>query len=316
MKNKTVLVTGGCGFIGSNLVPKLEALGYKVNILDNLSKGSLDYVEKTNAKIFIGDIRDRKIVSEALIGVSSVIHLAAYGSVVESVDDPVENFDINVTGSFTVLDECRKACVKKIIFSSTGGALIGNALPPVDETSIPKPISPYGSSKLCCEAYCSSFSHSYNMDITALRFANVVGPVSWHKKGAVTAFMKSIMDGEDITIYGNGEATRDFLYVDDLCQGIIKTLQTSLPGFQPIHLASGKEVSVSELATLICRVAHSDNHPIVYCDKRIGEVERNFANYSLAKELIDFHPKTSLDKAIKLTWDWFEEYNSKFNLND
>jgi UDP-glucose 4-epimerase len=154
------------------------------------------------------------------------------------------------------------------------------------------------------------------MDITALRFANVVGPVSWHKKGAVTAFMKSIMDGEDITIYGNGEATRDFLYVDDLCQGIIKTLQTSLPGFQPIHLASGKEVSVSELATLICRVAHSDNHPIVYCDKRIGEVERNFANYSLAKELIDFHPKTSLDKAIKLTWDWFEEYNSKFNLND
>jgi len=302
MSNK-VLVTGGCGFIGANLVPKLESLGYEVNILDNLSKGSLKYVESTNAKVFVGDIRDKKIVSESLQGVF------------ESVNDPEENFNINVTGSFTVLNECRKADIKKIIFSSTGGALIGNAIPPVNENSIPRPISPYGSSKLCCEAYCSSFSHSYGMDITALRFANVIGPISWHKKGAVTVFMKSIMSGENITIYGDGKATRDFLYIDDLCQGIVQTLQTTLPGFQPLHLSSGREYSISELATLICQTSGSRKHSINYCGKRIGEVERNFADFSLARKLINFKPKVSLNEAIKLTWDWFERYGKEVDLD-
>jgi UDP-glucose 4-epimerase len=303
-----VLVTGGCGFIGSNLISMLEDLDYQVNILDNLSKGSLDYVKKTNAKVFVGDIRDEKIVSEALKGVSSVIHLAAYGSVVESVIDPMENFDINVTGSFTVLNECRKSGVKKIIFSSTGGALIGNTTPPVSETSLPRPISPYGSSKLCFEAYCSSFACSYSMDITALRFANVVGPISWHKKGAVTAFMKAIIDNKKITIYGDGRATRDFLYVHDLCYGIIQALQTPLSGFNPIHLASGQEVSVKELADSICNVAKVVNYPIEFLDRRVGEVERNFADHTLASQLINFYPTTSFQEAIELTWNWFKSY--------
>ena len=305
MSNK-VLVTGGCGFIGANLIPKLEKLGYQVNILDNLSKGSLDYVDKTNAKIFIGDIRDSKIVSEAMFGVTSVIHLAAYGSVIESVENPLENFDINVNGSFTILNECRKAKIGKLIFSSTGGALMGNATPPVNEKSIPKPISPYGSSKLCFEAYCSSFSHSYSMNITALRFANVIGPVSWHKKGVVTSFIKAIMSGNKIIIYGDGKATRDFLYVDDLCRGIIQALKASLTGFQPLHLSSGKEYSVNYLAELICDVSSAKNCSIDYYEKRIGEVERNFADYSLAHEMIGFEPKVSLREAVKLTWDWFK----------
>jgi UDP-glucose 4-epimerase len=306
-----ILVTGGCGFIGANLIPKLEKLGYEINILDNLSKGNLKYIENTRSKVFIGDIRDKNIVFESLNGVSSVIHLAAYGSVVESVDDPVENFDINVNGSFTILNECRKANIKKIIFSSTGGALMGNATPPVNERSIPRPISPYGSSKLCFEAYCSSFSHSYNMDIIALRFANVIGPVSWHKKGAVTAFMKAIMNGENIVIYGNGKATRDFLYVNDLCQGITQALQASITGFQPLHLSSGKEYSINYLAKLICEASNANNCSIDYYEKRIGEVERNFADYSLAQKMIGFEPQVSLEDAIKLTWDWFCSYKTK-----
>lgn len=307
--NNRILVTGGCGFIGANLIPKLEENGYKVNVLDDLSKGSLKYIESTNAKVFIGDIRDKKVVAESLDGVSSVIHLAAYGSVVESISNPEENFDINVNGSFVVLNECRKANIKKLIFSSTGGALMGNSTPPVNEESIPRPISPYGSSKLCFEAYCSSFSHSYAMNIVALRFANVIGPISWHKKGAVTAFMKSIMSGESISVYGDGKATRDFLYVDDLCQGIIQTLQSSIFGFQPLHLSSGKECSVSDLANLICKVSDSKNHSIEYFESRIGEVERNFADCSLAQQLIDFHPRVDLESAIELTWKWFQSHD-------
>lgn len=304
-----ILVTGGCGFIGSNLIPALEKKGYNVTVLDNLSTGNLNYIINTKARIIQADIRDDVAVSSALETQNGVIHLAARGSVIDSVSDPVENFDVNVKGTFTLLNECRKKHIKQFIFASTGGALIGNTKPPVNEQSLPRPISPYGSSKLCGEAYCSSFAHSYNMNITALRFANVIGPVSWHKKGAVTAFMKAIMNNKPITIYGNGNATRDFLYVNDLCQGIIKAYQASIPGFTPVHLAGGREVSVKELAQLICEVAGKPDHPIQYLEKRIGEVERNFAYYELAKKLFGFSPDTELHTAIKDTWNWFLEQN-------
>ncbi len=305
--NEKILVTGGCGFIGANLVPKLLGKGYKVVVLDNLSKGSFDYIKKHNIDFIEGDIRNKSDIKKALLGVDGVIHLAAFGSVVESVNDPEENFDINVRGTFTLLDSCRSIGVKKIVFSSTGGALIGNAVPPVDESSIPRPISPYGSGKLCCEAYCSSFAHSYGMNITALRFANVIGPYSWHKKGAVTAFMKAIINNTDIEIYGDGEATRDFLYVDDLCDGIISAYIKSLPGFNPIHLSSGKEVSVNELASEIKLVASVPDHPVIHYEKRIGEVERNFATFDLAKKLLDFSPKYDLRQGLLNTWRSFND---------
>jgi len=306
-----ILVTGGCGFIGANLIPLLVGGGYQVRVLDNLSRGSMAYLQNISIDIHRGDIRDSQVVKKSLEGVNGVIHLAAFGSVVESVQSPEENFDVNVRGTFTVLNECRKVGIKKFIFSSTGGALIGNAEPPVDETSIPRPISPYGSSKLCCEAYCSSFAHSYDMSITALRFANVIGPISEHKKGAVTAFIKSIMDGKKITIYGDGGATRDFLYVGDLCQGIVCAYKKSLDGFNPIHLASGQEVSIKKLAELIAKTSGQPNYPIEFLGKRIGEVERNFANYDLARSVLGFIPSTSLEKSIDITWNWFKDYLAK-----
>lgn len=306
-----ILVTGGCGFIGANLIPILVKSGYRICVLDNLTRGSTAYLKNIPVDIRRGDIRDGQVVKMSLEDVDGVIHLAAFGSVVESVQSPEENFDVNVRGTFTVLNECRKAGIKKVIFSSTGGALIGNAEPPVNETSIPRPISPYGSSKLCCEAYCSSFAHSYDMSITALRFANVIGPISEHKKGAVTAFIKAIINGEKITIYGDGTSTRDFLYVGDLCKGIVSAYKKSLDGFNPIHLSSGKEVSVKELAELISKVSGKPDYPIVFLDKRIGEVERNFANYDLAKSVLGFIPSTSLEKSIDMTWNWFKDYLTK-----
>jgi UDP-glucose 4-epimerase len=306
-----ILVTGGCGFIGANLIPMLIAKGFDVRVLDNLSKGSKQYVSGCNVEIHEGDIRNELDVAKALVGVDGIIHLAAFGSVVESVTDPVENFDNNTKGTFVLLNESRKAGVKKFIFSSTGGALIGNAVPPVNESSVPRPISPYGSSKLCCEAYCSSFAHSYDMSITALRFANVIGPVSWHKKGAVTAFMKALLNEKPITIYGDGSATRDFLYVNDLCGGIISAYEKSLTGFNPIHLASGREVSVKELAEAIMVVAGSMGHAIEYLDTRVGEVEKNFATYDHAKDVLGFEPSVSLKEGLEKTWQWFVDEHAK-----
>ncbi|MGB5835221.1 MAG: NAD-dependent epimerase/dehydratase family protein [Thiohalocapsa sp.] len=301
-----ILVTGGCGFVGANLVPLLEASGYRVRVLDNLSKGDRGFLAGTKAEIQVGDIRDRGAVGHALADVGAVIHLAAFGSVVESVADPEENFDVNVRGTFVMLDECRKHHVGRFVFASTGGALIGNAEPPVDERSLPRPISPYGSSKLCGEAYCSSFAAAYGMQITALRFANVVGPWSWHKKGAVTAFVKAIMADQPILIFGDGSATRDFLFVDDLCVGIRAGLKSSRRGFAAYHLAAGREVSVKTLADLVRQTAGRPDYPIVFRDKRPGEVERNFATYDRARADLGFKPQYSLEQALDLSWRWMQ----------
>jgi UDP-glucose 4-epimerase len=302
-----ILVTGGCGFIGANLVPMLRAIGHHITILDNFSRGSLDYlVDGSSYTVVKADIRDEDVVANVASGKDAIIHLAAYGSVVESVVEPEENFSINAEGTFKVLNAARRAAVGQVIFASTGGALIGNAAPPVNEQSVPRPISPYGASKLAGEGYCCAFGNAYNMSVTALRFANIVGPISWHKKGAVTAFFKAIMNGSPIRIYGDGTATRDFLYVEDLCRGIIAALNAQKPGFNVYHLASGREVSVKELAEIACQVASAPDHPILYDPKRKGEVERNFAAYDLAEQELGFHPSVAIEEAMGLTWKWFQ----------
>jgi UDP-glucose 4-epimerase len=302
-----ILVTGGCGFIGANLVPMLRKLRHDVVIVDDLSRGSPAHLDDAGAYTIIGaDIRDEKAIREAAAGADAIVHLAAYGSVVESVADPADNFSINVEGTFSVLNAARRAGVRKMVFSSTGGALIGNCTPPVSEASVPRPISPYGASKLAGEGYCCAFAHAYDMSVTALRFANVVGPISWHKKGAVTAFFKAIMAGQPIRIYGDGSATRDFLYVEDLCRGITSALDATLPGFNAFHLASGREVSVKELAGIACAVASVPDHPIAFDPRRKGEVERNFASYELAEKVLGFRPRVSLEDAMRFTWQWFQ----------
>jgi UDP-glucose 4-epimerase len=300
-----VLLTGGCGFIGANLAPMLRARGHRVTILDNLSRGKTTHLDDPSAyRIVEADIRDGEAVYRAAAGRDAVIHLAAYGSVVESVAEPRENFGINVEGTFCVLDAARRAGIARVVFASTGGALIGNAEPPVDERSVPRPISPYGASKLAGEGYCCAFAGAYDMSITALRFANVVGPISWHKKGAVTTFFKAIMEGRPIRIFGDGSATRDFLDVGDLCRGIIAGLEVGRPGFNVFHLASGRETSVRELAEVACRVAGVPEHPIEYELKRRGEVERNFANFDLARRELGFEPTLSIEAAMERTWRW------------
>lgn len=307
-----LLITGGCGFIGANLMPMLRAKGHDIAILDNFTRGSRDYLDDAGAYTIVdADIRDEEAVVKAAAGKDAVIHLAAYGSVVESVAAPEENFSVNAEGTFKVLNAARRAGVGQLVFSSTGGALIGNATPPVNEQSVPRPISPYGASKLAGEGYCCAFANAYDMSVTALRFANVVGPISWHKKGAVTAFFKAIMEGNPIRIFGDGSATRDFLYVEDLCRGIIAALEAKKPSFNAYHLASGREVSVKELAQIACKVAAAPDHPIHFDPKRKGEVERNFANYDLAKKELGFNPTVTIEEAMARTWAWFLDYSLK-----
>ena len=299
------LVTGGCGFIGANLVPMLVGRGADVRILDNFALAGPERVAGTGADVVEGDIRDRDAVARAMDGVEAVIHLAAFGNVVDSVAEPHENFDVNARGTLNVLAGAAAAGVRRFVFASTGGALIGDAPPPVDESSVPRPISPYGASKLAGEGYCHAYRGSYGLETVALRFANVYGPRSEHKKGAVTAFIRRALGGEPLIIYGDGSASRDFLYVQDLCRGIVAAL------FHPaadgvIHLASERETALVELARLIVDISGA-GVPIEHEPPRRGEVERNFAMARRASELLGFQPTLTLEDGLARTVEWFRD---------
>jgi UDP-glucose 4-epimerase len=299
-----ILVTGGCGFIGANLVPRLVNGGYDVVVLDSMVTGNPQYLGGLPVKIIEGDINDEQALRKAIDGATSVVHLAAAGSVVDSVANPAANFRANAEGTFHVLDAARAAAVNRFVFSSTGGALIGNATPPVDEQSLPKPISPYGASKLAAEAYCHAYAKAYGLHTVATRFANVYGPFSGHKKGAITAFFRAASEGKPIVVYGDGQASRDFMYVDDICAGIELALTADVPAGSVYHLATGVETTVNELADLCRRVAGVADHPIEHRPTRPGEVERNFASYDRARDELGFQPQVGLASGLESTWRW------------
>ncbi len=238
------LVTGGCGFIGVNLTSRLAAQGNRIRILDNLSLGKREDVEPLGVELQAGDIRDYTAVTKACQGMDTVVHLAAHTRVIESVTDPELNFEINAIGTMNVLRACRDAGVKKFIFAfpTTGGAILGEQEPPVHEGMVPRPVSPYGAGKLAGEAYCSAFYGSYGLNTVALRFSNVYGPFSYHKGSVVAQFFRNLMQKEPIVIYGDGEQTRDFLYVSDLVDAILLADKANTPG-EVFQIASGRETS-------------------------------------------------------------------------
>jgi UDP-glucose 4-epimerase len=300
----TTLVTGGAGFIGANLVPMLLEGGTNVRVLDSLVTGEPARLSP-EVELVEGDVRDPDALARSAAGVDAVIHLAAAGSVAESVADPLPNFETNARGTLLTLNAAMQAGVERFVFASTGGALIGDAEPPVDETSVPRPISPYGASKLAGEGYCHAFRGSYGLNTMALRFANVYGPHSERKKGALTAFIQRAMRGEPLEIFGDGEATRDFIYVGDLCAGILAAHERrDVQGV--LHLASERETTIAGLARLVLDATGSDSE-IVNLDRRRGEVERNFAIARRAGEVLGWKAEVSLEEGIERTVAWFRE---------
>lgn len=299
-----ILVTGGCGFVGSNLVSLLIQRGYRVWVLDNLSRGRKEYLDSLQGvELVTADITRPDEIEDAFEDVDAVIHLAAMGSVVESVQEPSLNFQVNVQGTFNVLNACVKNGVSRLIFSSTGGALIGNATPPVNETSLPKPISPYGASKLCCESYCHAFAKSYGIETICLRFANVYGPNSEHKTGVINKFFQAVKQDEPFVIYGDGSSTRDYIHVSDLTAGIVLALEASELKNEVIHLASGREVSLNQLVETVAEATKYSTPRTQYLPARTGEVDRNFANYEYANQLLGFEPKTEMLEGLTRLWE-------------
>jgi UDP-glucose 4-epimerase len=305
---KRFLITGGAGFIGSNLIRSIAGQGVEIRVLDNLSAGRASDLEGLPVELVVGDIRDRELVGRVMAGVHVVVALAAHTGVVQSVEDPARDMSVNVTGTMNLLEAAVRHRVERFIFASTGGAIVGEAAPPVHEEMPPRPVSPYGAAKLAGEGYCSAFWGSYGLATIPLRFANIYGPFAYHKGSVIAKIFRQILAGREITIFGDGGQSRDFLFVEDLCQAIKAAVTAEVPFGQPIQLGTGEETTVNSLVGLMRRVVGEANFPPVrHAPTRPGEVQRNFMNITRARDTLHFNPATSLMAGLQKTWRWFME---------
>jgi UDP-glucose 4-epimerase len=301
-----ILVTGGAGFVGATLVRRLVAGGYRVRVLDNLSTGDLAHLSGVDVSLLKGDVRDAAALDAAVAGCDAIIHLAAAGSVPASVADPAANFEANVVGTFRVLDAARRHGVPRVVLASTGGALIGDATPPVNERSLPKPVSPYGASKLAGEGYAHAFAKAYGLRTVAVRFGNVYGPWCGRKRGVLNAYFTALRSGQPLVVYGDGTASRDYVHVSDIARALQLALEhPDVPGGTVLHAASGVETTVVALADLCRRAAGRPDHPIEFRPARPGDVGRNFASYDLARDLLGYSPTVRIEDGIPELWEWF-----------
>jgi UDP-glucose 4-epimerase len=306
---KKTLITGGGGFIGSNLIRRIRERGgqEELVVLDNETMGSARDLPKAALFYQRGDICDPEAVALAARGCDTVIHLAANTRVVESIDDPQLNFEVNVRGTFNVLLAARDAGARRVIIASTGGAILGDVEPPVHEGMVPQPIAPYGASKLAAEAYGHAFAGAYGMQVMSLRFSNVYGPLSHRKGSAVAHFFRQILDRRIITVFGDGLQVRDFVFVDDLCLGILQAIDSDAHGV--FQLGSGRPTSINELLEEMRGTVGPAWWPEVrYEAARAGEVKRTYCDITKSQRAFDFHPATKLPDGLSATWQWFLDH--------
>jgi UDP-glucose 4-epimerase len=299
-----LLITGGCGFIGASLVSRLaHSPEIAVRVFDNESTGHRAHLKDFSGEFVHGDMRDAAAVMAAVEGVDAVVHLAADTKVMDSIADPAFNFAVNVQGGFNLLEAMRAQGVKRLVSASTGGAILGDTPPPVHEEMAARPISPYGAAKLMMEGYCSAYAGSYGWAALSLRFSNVYGPRSFHKGSVIAVFFKDVMRGRPLVVYGDGEQTRDFVFVEDLCDGIVAGLRGGASG--AIQLGSGSPVTINALIEAMREVVAPAPIVVDYRPHRPGEVRHSWCEIGKARAELGFQPRTSLKEGLWETWRWF-----------
>jgi UDP-glucose 4-epimerase len=299
----TALVTGGAGFVGSALVRLLDERGYAVRVYDDLSSGSPELLEGTGAELVRGDVRDLGALERAAAGCDVVFHLAAGTGVLPSIEDPFADFDLNGRGTLSALWVAHRVGARRLVFSSSNAPLGAGAYPASEEKPV-APLSPYGASKAAGEAYCSAFHGAYGLDAVAVRFSNAYGPRSAHKGNVIPLFIRRVLAGEELVVYGDGTQTRDFVYVADLAEGLVLAAEAEGIGGEVFQLASGVETSVNELVRLLGRHAGRElalrNEP-----PRAGEIQRNYSLVDKARERLGYAPSVPLAEGLRRTWEWF-----------
>lgn len=299
-----IIISGGAGFIGSSLAIRLLKEDHDVLIVDNLISGKKDYIPQ-KAKFRKLDILDKELDKVFFnFKPDYVFHLAAQIDVRKSVADPVFDNEVNVQGGLNVLQQCLKHKVKKIVFSSTGGAIYGETKTiPTPETHSTKPLSPYGINKLCFEHYLRYYREAFSLDYTILRFANVYGPRQYKggEAGVVAIFSQQAVLGKKLTLNGSGRQTRDFVFIDDVVEALDLALSRKYVG--EINIGSGKESSLLQVIQALKKVSAKDLK-VKKNPASIGEQQRSCLDSSLAKKVLNWEAKTSLSKGIELTYNW------------
>ena len=303
-KGKKILVTGGAGFVGSNLVDKLSP-DNKVVVLDNLFSGLLSNLEKSEDRItFVkGDVLDKALVKDIVAEVDYVFHLAAHVGNIRSIKDPNFDMEVNIRGTLNLLEACRNSNIKRLVYSSSG-AIFGEAkYLPIDEEHPLNPESPYAVSKLAAEKYCFAFHKVYGVPTTALRYFNVYGPRQDASEyaNAISIFLSRTREGKPLTIFGDGKQTRDFIFVKDVARAnILAATHPSAVG-EIFNIATGKENSIEELVDIIKQVSAKEIQ-VIYADSRAGEVKYSRASIEKAQRLLGYNPETNFKEGLLLTW--------------
>ena len=304
-----VLVTGGGGFIGSNLARALVERGDDVRVLDNFSTGArANLAELSNdVEVAEGELRSYERVHAATRGVEIVFHQGALPSVPRSVQDPLTTSAVNVEGTLNVLLAARDEGVRRVVCASSSSVYGNSGELPRFETAHPDPISPYGVSKLAAERYCVSFSRVYPLETVALRYFNVFGPgqdPTSQYAAVVPRFITAIADGRPVEVYGDGEQRRDFTYVENVVDANLAAATAERVSGAVLNVATGRPTTVNELAetigSLLGRTVERDEQP-----ERTGDVRDSWADITRARELLGWEPRTGLEEGLRLTAEYF-----------
>lgn len=301
-----VLITGGAGFIGSHIAEHYQGIAEEIRVLDNLRTGYKKNLDGLKVTFIEGSITDRELVAKAVEGVDYIFHMAAMVSVPESVQKPRETVDLNVNGLLTVLEEATKAGVKKVVLASSAAIYGDNPTVPKVETMYPEPKSPYGITKLDGEYYMDMYRTSGQVNTGCCRFFNVFGPRQDPKgayAAAVPIFMEKALKGEDITVFGDGEQTRDFIYVKDIVGGL--TFVAEHPEVTGVYnVGYGGQITINDLANIIIEAAGSSSK-VVHLPERLGDVKHSRACADKLRNA-GWAPKYTLEEGLKTTLEYFK----------
>jgi UDP-glucose 4-epimerase len=303
------LVTGGAGFVGTNLALALLAAGHEVRLLDNFSTGHRSNLEPIDAELIEGDLRSYERVAAAVQGVEVVFHEGALPSVPRSIQDPLTSTAVNVEGTLNVLLAARDAGVRRVVFASSSSVYGDAPGMPRRESQAPAPLAPYAVSKLAAEQYCMVANRVYGVETVALRYFNVFGerqdPLSGYA-AVIPKFIRLMVDGRSPTIFGDGETSRDFTHVENVVEANLAAADAPAAAGRVMNVAVGSAHTLNELVGTLQRLLDSDVEP-EYGPPRPGDVSESLADISLARELLGYEPRVEFEEGLQRTIAWIVE---------
>jgi len=306
-----ILVAGGAGFIGSYIVDELLEAGAEVTVLDNFSTGRMENLEKHRRSkrfhLIKGDIREDKQVRAAVKDVDAVFNDAAVVSVRLSIEHPLLVNEVNVNGALNLLKASADSGVKRFIQASSASVYGDAEALPITEDTAYKPISPYAVSELAAESYARAFYRAYGLQTVCLRYFNVYGPRQSYSPytGAITIFMNQLLKGKPITIFGDGEQTRDFVYVEDVASANMLALTRKDAGGEVFNIATGAATSINELVKTLLKITGNSGTEPFHTDPKLGEIKHSRASIDKARMLLGYNPVFTIDSGLRQLVNWF-----------